>query len=325
LLVTCDLTLLCHRERWSSPAASATGGEEIGVRLHYYDPERVMQPGLNYLLDWDFAPSPVDSYDHFDLHPSGSRDLSASRLICINSCLRPSGTMREFQPELPAMFSDLPRENPARYQSGRLEKRRGDPRVAQKDTRQETRDIGRLLEPQLPVLRRYARALTNDDSRADDLVQGCLVRALTNQHLFQNGSDLRSWLCAILHNLFISDVRRHTRDQKRLRTMSTKPALIPGSDPELSYRLREVQEALRRLPAGQRQTVLQVCLGSESQEDAASKLGIAVGTVRSRLGRARASLRAMTGYEQPWRPGKRRRGLERIHASRSPDHIGDAQ
>jgi RNA polymerase sigma-70 factor, ECF subfamily len=139
-------------------------------------------------------------------------------------------------------------------------------------------------------------------------VQGCLVRALTNQHLFQNGSDLRSWLCAILHNLFISDVRRHTSDQKRLRTISTKPALMPGSDPELSYRVREVQEALRRLPAGQRQTVLQVCLGSESQEDAASKLGIAVGTVRSRLGRARASLRAMAGYEQPWRPAKRRKG-----------------
>jgi Sigma-70 region 2 len=250
LLVTCDLTLLCHRERWSSPAASATGGEEIGVRLNYYDPERVMQPGLNYLLDWAFALSPVDSYDHFDLHPSGSRDLSASRLTCINSCLRPSGTMREFQLELPAMFSDLPRENPARYQSGRLEKRRGDTRVAQKDSRQETRDIGRLLEPQFPVLRRYARALTHDDSRADDLVQGCLVRALTNQHLFQNGSDLRSWLCAILHNLFISDVRRHTRDQKRLRTMSTKPALIPGSDPELSYDCAKCEKPCAGCPLG---------------------------------------------------------------------------
>jgi RNA polymerase sigma-70 factor, ECF subfamily len=206
------------------------------------------------------------------------------------------------------MFGDLPRENSARYQSGRLEERREDQAFAQKGTQQETSDIARLLEPQFPALRRYARTLTHDDSRADDLVQGCLVRALASQHLFEKGSDLRSWLCAILHNLFISDVRRCTRDQKRLKTMTTKPALMPGSDPELSYRVREVQEALRRLPVGQRQTVLQVCLGSESQEDAASKLGIAVGTVRSRLGRARASLRAMTGYEQPWRTGKRRRG-----------------
>ncbi|MBV8088054.1 MAG: RNA polymerase sigma factor [Alphaproteobacteria bacterium] len=117
-----------------------------------------------------------------------------------------------------------------------------------------------------------------------------------------------SWLCTILHNLFISDVRRRTRDQKRLKTVSIKPVLMPGSDPELSYRVRELQKALRRLPAAQRQAVLQVCLGSESQEDAASKLGIAVGTVRSRLGRACASLRAMTGYEQPWRPAKRRKG-----------------
>ena len=189
-----------------------------------------------------------------------------------------------------------------------MNERQGDRPCAQKPAEREATDIGRLLEPQLPVLRRYARALTHDDSSADDLVQGCLLRALTNHHLFENGSDLRAWLCAILHNLFISDVRRHTRDQKRLKTMSTKPALMPGSDPKLSYRVRELQKALRRLPAAQRQIVLQVCLGSANYEDAASKLGIAVGTVRSRLGRARASLRAMTGYDQPWRPGKRRKG-----------------
>jgi RNA polymerase sigma-70 factor, ECF subfamily len=250
----------------------------------------------------------------FDPYPSGSRDLFASRLTCINSCLGPPGTMGKFQPELPAMFGDLPRKEPT-----------GDPPVVQKGAQQETSDIGRLLEPQLPVLRRYARALTNDDSRADDLVQSSLVRALANQHQFQNGSDLRSWLCTILHNQFISDMRRHARVQKRLKTVSIKPALMPGSDPELSYRVRELQKALRRLPAAQRQAVLQVCLGSESQEDAASTLGIAVGTVRSRLGRARASLRAMTGYEQPWRPAKRRKGLERTQARRRPDHIGGAQ
>jgi RNA polymerase sigma-70 factor, ECF subfamily len=218
------------------------------------------------------------------------------------------------------MCDDLPRQDLSRHQA-----RDGDQPCAQKPAEREATDIGRLFEPQLPVLRRYARALTNDDSRADDLVQSSLLRALAKQHRFENGSDLRSWLCAILHNQFISDMRRRTRDQKRLKTMSNKPALMPGSDPELSYRVRELQKALRRLPATQRQTVPQVCLGSESQEDAASKLGIAVGTVRSRLGRARASLRAMTGYEQPWRPGKRRKGLERIHASPGPDHIGGAR
>jgi len=223
------------------------------------------------------------------------------------------------------MFGDLPREDCIRCQSGGSAERTGDRPVAQKGTRQETSNIGRLLEPQLPVLRRYARALTNDDSRADDLVQSCLLRALTNQHQFENGSDLRSWLCTILHNLFISDMRRHARVQKRLKSVNVKPALMPGSDPELSYRVREVQKALRRLPAAQRQAVLQVCLGSESQEDAASSLGIAVGTVRSRLGRARASLRAMTGYEPPWRPAKRRKSLERTQARPSPDHIGDAR
>jgi RNA polymerase sigma-70 factor (ECF subfamily) len=201
--------------------------------------------------------------------------------------------MSEFQPELAAMFGDPSRlrEDPIRYRSGRLEAPdRGGP-SAQKRAQLEINDVGKLLEPQLPVLRRYARALTGDDSRADDLVQSCLLRALTNQHLFENGSDLRAWLCAILHNLFISDVRRHTRDQKRLKTMSIKPALMPGSDPELSYRVREVQEALRRLPATQRLILLQVGLERATYDDAASTLGIPVGTVRSRLGRARQSAR----------------------------------
>ncbi|MBV8088055.1 MAG: hypothetical protein JO139_00490, partial [Alphaproteobacteria bacterium] len=75
---------------------------------------------------------------------------------------------------------DVPRENSIRIQSGRLEERNGDRPVAQKGTQPEASDIGRLLEPQLPVLRRYARALANDDSRADDLVQSCVLRALTN-------------------------------------------------------------------------------------------------------------------------------------------------
>lgn len=74
----------------------------------------------------------------------------------------------------------------------------------------------------------------------------------------------------ILHNLFISDMRHHARVLKRLKTVNIKPASMRGSDPELSYRVREVQKASRRLPAAQHQAVLQVYLGSESQEDAVS-------------------------------------------------------
>ena len=73
-------------------------------------------------------------------------------------------------------------------------------------------DFGRLVEAEVPRLRRYARALTHDTIRADDLVQSCLVRAVAKQHLWQPGTDLRAWLFTILHNQHVNDVRRGVRD-----------------------------------------------------------------------------------------------------------------
>src|SRR4029077_2345001 len=73
-------------------------------------------------------------------------------------------------------------------------------------------DFGRLIEAEIPRLRRYARALTRDVARADDLVQSCLARALAKQHLWQPGTDLRAWLFTILHNQHVNDVRRSVRE-----------------------------------------------------------------------------------------------------------------
>src|SRR3954466_6029373 len=73
-------------------------------------------------------------------------------------------------------------------------------------------DFARLLEVEIPRLRRYARALTRDVSRADDLVQSCLTRALIKQHLWQPGTDLRAWLFTILPNHRVNDVRRSVRE-----------------------------------------------------------------------------------------------------------------
>ena len=73
-------------------------------------------------------------------------------------------------------------------------------------------DFGGLLEAQIPRLRRYARALTRDVVRADDLVQSCLERAVAKQHLWQPGTDLRAWLFTILHNQHVNDVRRSARE-----------------------------------------------------------------------------------------------------------------
>src|SRR6266571_3939046 len=73
-------------------------------------------------------------------------------------------------------------------------------------------DFARLLETEIPRLRRYARALTRDVARADDLVQSCLTRAIAKQHLWQYGTDLRAWLFTILHNQHVNDVRRSARE-----------------------------------------------------------------------------------------------------------------
>jgi RNA polymerase sigma-70 factor, ECF subfamily len=72
-------------------------------------------------------------------------------------------------------------------------------------------DFAQLLETEIPRLRRYARALTRDASRADDMVQSCLLRAVAKQHLWQPGTDLRAWLFTILHNQNVNYVRRSVR------------------------------------------------------------------------------------------------------------------
>lgn len=167
-------------------------------------------------------------------------------------------------------------------------------------------DIGHLLEAELPTLRRYARALTRDAGRAEDLVQSCLVRALSRQHQWQEGSDLRAWLCTILHNEFVSELRRHARERERLPAMEISPAMLPGSDPELSLRLRELQNALGKLPAWQREMVLQVGIECMTYDDAAAALGIPIGTVRSRMARARENLRVLTDHP-PSRQAEHRR------------------
>jgi RNA polymerase sigma-70 factor, ECF subfamily len=154
--------------------------------------------------------------------------------------------------------------------------------------------IGGLLEAQLPGLRRYAQSLTRDRSGADDLMQTCLMRALARQHQWQAGTDLRAWLFTILRNEFITQIRRRSREEARALRADLGTAVVPGSDPEMALRVREVENALKRLPAWQRQIVLRIGLERDEYGDTAAMLGIPVGTVRSRLARARERLRELT-------------------------------
>jgi RNA polymerase sigma factor (sigma-70 family) len=154
-------------------------------------------------------------------------------------------------------------------------------------------DFARLLETEIPRLRRYARALTRDQSRADDLVQSCLCRAVAKQHLWEPGTDLRAWLFTILHNQHVNDVRRSVREGVSIPVEDMAPALTAAADAEASLQLRDLERALARLPDGHRQVILLVGLEGMPYEEAATVLGIPIGTVRSRLSRGRDMLREL--------------------------------
>lgn len=158
-------------------------------------------------------------------------------------------------------------------------------------------DFARLLEAEIPRLRRYARALTREESRADDLVQNCLVRALAKQHLWQAGSDLRAWLFTILHNQHVNDVRRTVREGVSVAVEDAAAVLTTRSDAIDVLQLRDLDRAIAALPVEQRRVVLLVGLEGMRYEDVAAILGIPVGTVRSRLSRGRAMLRRLMEVE----------------------------
>jgi RNA polymerase sigma-70 factor, ECF subfamily len=154
-------------------------------------------------------------------------------------------------------------------------------------------DFDRLLEAEIPRLRRYARALTRDVTRADDLVQSCLTRAVAKQHLWQPGTDLRAWLFTILHNQHVNDVRRAVREGVGVAVEEMAPVLTVGSNAIAVLELRDLEAAIARLPPEQRQVILLVGLEGMRYEEVALILGVPVGTVRSRLSRGRDQLRRL--------------------------------
>src|SRR5881296_1708468 len=113
-------------------------------------------------------------------------------------------------------------------------------------------DFGSLVEAEIPRLRRYARALTRDVVRADDLVQSCLARAVAKQHLWQPGTYLRAWLFTLLHNQHVNDVRRSVREGINVAVEEVAPVLTVQSTQGSSLQLRDLDRALARLPEEQR-------------------------------------------------------------------------
>lgn len=152
-------------------------------------------------------------------------------------------------------------------------------------------EFRRLVENEIPHLRRYARALTHDPDSADELVQVSLLRGLAKEHLWQPGTNLRHWLFTILHNLHVSDRRRSAREQHGMRAFDLALTMLPPPDPAAQLGVLDLDRALRRLPAGQRRVVLLIGLEGATYDEAATILALPAGTVRSRLSRARGALR----------------------------------
>ena len=150
------------------------------------------------------------------------------------------------------------------------------------------------IEAAVPALRRYARALTRNAEVADDLVQDTLVRALRSEHLF-HGGELRSWLYTILTNL----------NRNRLRALARRPTMMPIDDndaadlagPEAGG--RDIARALATLVDDQRAALLLVVLEGLSYREVADVQGVPIGTVMSRLSRARTQIKDYLDGKRP--------------------------
>ena len=158
---------------------------------------------------------------------------------------------------------------------------------------------GALVE-HVAALRRYARALLGSTAEADDLVQECLTRALARAHLWRPVRNMRAYLFAILHNTFADRVGQ------RRRSVDVVPldggAAAHVASPPAQYgrlELRDLASALARLPEEQRQVILLVGLEGMSYQEVATVLDVPIGTVMSRLSRAREALRRLMAGKNP--------------------------
>src|ERR671925_2047767 len=153
----------------------------------------------------------------------------------------------------------------------------------------------RLIEL-IPRLRRYARALVGERAGADDLVQDTLERAWAKLHLYRRGTDLRAWLFTVMHNVHVNRVRASRITDTLEDEMPELAQRAPQGDTLL---VRDLDRAITRLPGEQRAVLLLVTLEEMSYEQVARTLGIPIGTVMSRLSRAREKLRAMMLGQSP--------------------------
>lgn len=153
----------------------------------------------------------------------------------------------------------------------------------------------------VPALRAFARALCNDPTRADDLAQETLLKAWAAKECFAVGSNLKAWLFTIARNTYYSEHRRRGREVED--PDGIRAASVPSAPEQMmELQKRDLKRALARLPDEQREAITLVGAGGSSYEEAASICGCAVGTIKSRVSRARRAILIYLEGEDAVRP-----------------------
>ncbi len=167
----------------------------------------------------------------------------------------------------------------------------------------------------VPQLHTFARSLTRDGVRADDLVQEALMRAIDNIERFKPGTNLKAWLFTIVRNEHYSQLRRRKFEAHGVDTsLLPEPSVPPDHDGKLE--LRELNRALASLSPGQRTALILVSASGFSYEEAAAICGCAVGTIKSRVARARETLVEILEGRQPLPALDEDTDLEQVFATR---------
>ncbi len=167
-----------------------------------------------------------------------------------------------------------------------------------------TADMTQLIEPLIPALRRYARTFLRDAAAADDLVQDTLERAISRWHQRRPDGNTRTWLFTILHNLAVNRLRQTARRGSPLPLEDAEETEIgTPSAQEDELRIRDILAAVNRLPDDHRSVLLLVSVEDLSYAEAARVLDVPIGTVMSRLARARARLLRIMEEEVPLTSG----------------------
>jgi RNA polymerase sigma-70 factor (ECF subfamily) len=175
----------------------------------------------------------------------------------------------------------------------------------------EMTDVTIEIEPHLTRLTRYARSLVRNPALADDLVQDTVMRALEKAHLYQSDTNLRGWLVTIMHNEHVNGVRRAMRGAVLVSDEQIAGLGHPSTQ-EAPVELREIRGAVQRLPKKQREPLILHWLHGLKYDEIARRMDLPIGTVQSRISRARKALRTMIDApdsrlglaHQPRQPGR---------------------